>query len=273
MTNEQKIRMRKKSLILIIVGVATALMIFIVLEMTQAYLTDRDAVPNVITVGSVRLEISEGNFTDHSVIAEGQKMEKAPQIINTGHNDEYVFFQIAVPKGNVTLLYESNVQDHNEGTPVGEQSVSELFKLLASATEERPTSDVSIDDNTQKIVFQYHNGDSTSDSKRAGWILLNSNDTGDDYNYYVFGYNKKLIAGNDTATNTTIPLFDEIQLKSFIEEEMTGDGAGVKVDVTAYGIQTDELGIDGLGDYLDETKLNAIWKILVGKQVNDDNGT
>ena len=267
--------MMKKKYILPIVGVTIAMLIFIALRISLAYLTDTESADNVITVGSVNLQISEGSFAQSSVIAEGQKLNKAPKIINTGKNDEYVFFKVAVPKGNVTLLYESNVTiggtEHKEGTPVGngQQSSTELFKMLASTPPN--VSDVSTDDNTKKIVFQYHNGDNTV--PRDGWVLLSTDTTtSTSYNYYIFGYNKKLIAGSDTATNTTVTLFDQIQLKSFIDQELSDSNAPVQVDVTAYGIQADELGPGTLPEYLAKPNLESIWGILERKQVNA-NGT
>lgn len=268
--------MMKKKYILPIVGVTIAMLIFIALRISLAYLTDTESADNVITVGSVNLQISEGSFAQSSVIAEGQKLNKAPKIINTGKNDEYVFFKVAVPKGNVTLLYESdvtenNVVTHKEGTPVGngQQSSTELFKMLANTPN---VSDVSTDDNTKKIVFQYNNGDSTSETKRAGWILLDTkiqNDqtiNGKVYDIYYFGYNKKLLAGS--TGNDTVTLFDQIQLKSFIDQELSNSDAPVQVDVTAYGIQADELGLGTLPEYLAKSDLESIWGILERKQVS-----
>lgn len=269
--------MMKKKYILPIVGVTIAMLIFIALRISLAYLTDTESADNVITVGSVNLQISEGSFAQSSVIAEGQKLNKAPKIINTGKNDEYVFFKVAVPKGNVTLLYESDVTigvtEHKEGTPVGngQQSSTELFKMLASTPPN--VSDASTDDGTKKIVFQYHNGDDTVGSERPGWVLLTDTASVETisekvYAVYIFGYNKKLIAGSDTATNTTVTLFDQIQLKSFIDQEL-GDNNNVEVDVTAYGIQADELNLSTTpGTYLNNTTLTEIWEILERKQVS-----
>lgn len=269
--------MLKKKYILPIAVVAVAAAAAVGICLTLAFLMDTETADNVITVGKVDLQISEGNFPDNSVIAVSQKLEKAPQISNTGLNDEYVFFEVAVPKGNVTLLYESDVTVdetlHKEGTPVGEKSSNELFKMLAASAPETPVSEVSSDDDTKRIVFQYHGGDSTSIKKRAGWILLKSDTTDSSYNHYIFGYNKKLLAGDDASTNTTVTLFDEIQLKSFIDEELDGDDAGIQVNVTAYGIQSDELGLGELGEYLEKTTLEEIWDILVGKQVSVADGT
>lgn len=55
--------------------------------------------------------------------------------------------------------------------------------------------------------------------------------------------------------------------------QLVGNNADVRVDVTAYGIQSDNLGVGELGEYLDKSKLDEIWEILVGKQVSVANGT
>ena len=269
--------MMKKKYILPIVGVTIAMLIFIALRISLAYLTDTESADNVITVGSVNLQISEGSFAQSSVIAEGQKLNKAPKIINTGKNDEYVFFKVAVPKGNVTLLYESNVTigvtEHKEGTKIDEQSMSELFKMLATAGTD--VSEVPDPNNAdpKRVVFAYHSGDDTA--SRAGWILLSGpteyTDTAvtpnKQYDIFIFGYNKKLLAGS--TGNETVTLFDQIQLKSFIDQELSDSNAPVQVDVTAYGIQADELNLSTTpGTYLDGTTLTEIWRILERKQVS-----
>lgn len=84
--------MIKKKYILPLVAVACALTLIFVLKLTFSYLMDTEIADNVITVGGVDLQVSEGSFVNESVVAEGQKLEKAPQIKNTGINDEYVFF-------------------------------------------------------------------------------------------------------------------------------------------------------------------------------------
>lgn len=259
--------MMKKKYLLPIVGAVIVLTALIAVKLTLAYLTDTETANNVITVGKAALKIDEGSYVDESVLAAGQKLAKAPKIINTGTIDEYVFFKVGVPKGEVTLLHESG---DNEGKPAYEKGKYELFKLLASSAE-LTVSDIPNSDDPKKVIVKYHSGDSENGSERAGWIYLsNKTDITDpSYDYYVFGYNQKLIAGKDESTNTTVTLFDEIQLKSFIDEEL-GNNNSVKVDVTAYGIQTDELGYSG--EYLVRAQLEEIWDILERKQVKASGG-
>ena len=264
------IKENKKVVLMIIIGIV-ALTAVIFVKLTLAYLTDMETAENIITVGNVALKIEEGEFPDNSVIAAYQKLSKAPKIINTGSKDEFVFFKVAVPKANVTLLYETDTTiegtKHNAGTKVdkttGEQF--ELFKISASDANGTVTS-ITDDNKPKKVIFDYHSGDSSANNERAGWIYLDTKEpkSDDNYDYYYFGYNKKLIAGKDTETNQTVTLFDEIQLKSFIDEEL-GDSSNVQVDVTAYGIQSDELGYSA--EYLDENSLNEIWDILERKRV------
>ena len=258
---------------------AAAAIALIGLGLTVGYLTDFETKENIVTIGDVDLEISEGSFEPSQTIPEGKKITKAPQIKNTGTKDEYVFFKVAVPKRSVTLLYESDVagpSPHKEGEKVGEQSENEIYKMLASTPPD--TSEVSVNnDYSNKFVFQYHNGVATSGSERKGWVLLSRPTSkiidSKNYSIYVFGYNQKLIAGDNTATNTTVTLFDQVQLKSFIDEEISGNLRATEVDVTAYGIQADELDLDGLGDFLTEVQLKTIWDIIGRKDVTVSGAT
>ena len=268
---------KKSKIFLPIIAVIVALTVLVSARFTMAYLTDTETAENVITVGNVALQIDEGSFTNNSssAVAAYQKIDKSPKIINTGTKDEFVFFQVAVPKARVTLLHETdttiNTTEYKTGTKVVYEGGTttekfELFKMIASTNNNLTVSPIPDNNTPKKVVFNYHSGNSTNTDKKVGWIYLNSKGpiSNDSYNYYVFGYNKKLIAGSDTSTNQTVTLFDQIQLKSFIDEEL-GTSNNVTVEVKAYGIQSDELGYSA--DYLDDTALGEIWDILNRKQV------
>ena len=81
------------------------------------------------------------------------------------------------------------------------------------------------------ITLTKHNKD--------GWIFLESSST-DESNSYVFAYNRKLSPEEETAT-----LFDKVQLKSFINGEVTGEKT---ISVQPYAIQSEKLTADGLTD-------------------------
>lgn len=272
----------------------------IALGSTVSYLADYEDATNVITIGDINLEVSEGSYEDSKVVAAGQTLPKAPTIKNTGEtNDEYVFFSVAIPKRSVTLLYEQtsteNETQHKEGTKYGEASLDEIFKTIAdgiqdgaSATEVSYTVYGSTGGsplNAPQVFVQYNKGiyNATAADAKEGWIYLGSERgktiESKSYDVYWFGYNRKLLKKTSSTTDTTIPLFDRIQLKSFIDEELvskevngtvtTKNDKEVNVIVKAYGIQADNLGITGLPEgngIMTDDKVKEIYDIVNRKQ-------
>lgn len=268
--------MKKRTIAIAAAVAVLSAAVLIVSRTSVAYLMDTEAADNVIQIGQVQVSIDEGTFTDGSTIEVGRKIDKAPKLTNNGKNDEYVFFKVEVPKENVTLLYERNVEDNGnvtnkEGTPNGDKGYYEIFKILA-------TGGTLVKENDPQFVFSYHQGVSTGENKTDGWIVINSSPTevtvnSQKYSQYYFGYNKKLKVGNTTET-----LFDQVQLKSFIDGEVApykdtnNNDQNEKeetVKVTAYAIQADDLGISGVtgaeNEYLDATALGKIWTVVNNK--------
>lgn len=281
-----------------------------------SYLTDAETKTNIITIGNVKLEVSEPNYQDSSVVAAGDSIIKDPIIKNTGTKDEYVFFRVAVPKRKVTLLYEkdtkvgegNNAPTYKEGTPTvknrtinsvtGETTEiktnsDEIYKIIAEgATPENVTAELETDNSEPNVEPQldisYNKGDSVTedeDKRTEGWIYLSreldqkisDEENAPEYDYYYFGYNKRLLNSTDPeGPSVTIPLFDRIQLKSFIDEEINGTPTTKKneeteIVLTAYGVQADSLGIedvDALGrdDFLTKAQLLEVLTIVNGKK-------
>ena len=283
-----------------------------------SYLTDAETKTNIITIGNVKLEVSEPNYQDSSVVAAGDSIIKDPIIKNTGTKDEYVFFRVAVPKRKVTLLYEKDTKvgegddapTYKEGTPTvknrtidsvtGETTEiktnsDEIYKIIAEgATPENVTAELETDNREPNVEPQldisYNKGDSDSvtedeDKRTEGWIYLSreldqkisDEENAPEYDYYYFGYNKRLLnSTNPEVPSVTIPLFDRIQLKSFIDEEINGTPTTKKneeteIVLTAYGVQADSLGIedvDALGrdDFLTKDQLLEVLTIVNGKK-------
>ena len=280
----------KKRRLKIIVPVLAACIAAILLAfgLTVSYLIDTEEAQNVITIGNVSVRLEEGeNYIDNSKVPAGGAPEKAPRLLNTGINDEYVFVRVAVPKSKsgVTLLYDKDVEEngtvvHKEGSKVdlGTATSFELFRTIAKGvTGADGAEPEAVPMNDDPIIdIHYNKGDSTAD--RTGWVFLRKETdqtmTGDTtvYDYFYFGYNKRLAAvTGDTPKNATVNLFDQMQLKSIIDEEMmtgTGDDA-VTVKVDAYAIQADELGIDGLPageNLLTNEQVARVFEIVLRKQ-------
>ena len=253
-------RMKKQKYLLPVAAAVTAAAALITVFMTMSYLTDTEVADNIITIGSVDLKIDEGSFEDSKIIAAGGSLPKAPSIENTGTNDEYVFFEVTVPKKEVTLLYEEDEGEHKTGQKIhSEASVVEIFKMIANGENKADITPNA----PPEIVFGYNKGDA-SESKE-GWVYL-ENETDTDSDKYYFGYNKKL-AANSSTDNKTVTLFDKVTLKSFIEQELSGDGANVQIGVNAIGRQADELGVSGLdSSILTDAKVRELFDIVKRKQ-------
>ena len=222
---------------------------------TTAYFTDIEVKDNIITIGKIDLQLDEGNFPPDTVaIVPGSKVDKAPKLKNTGNRDEFVFLKIAVPKKQVTLLNSS-------GTPIDNLSGSQqIFRIIAN--ESLPMETISTQAG-KDIDFSYHgiNNSGTSGSVLGGWVLLKRTETENEYDEYVFGYNRKLSPNGETST-----LFDAVQLKSFIDGETSRT---VAVNVYGFGIQADNLKTSGTIDYTQTeyslSDLQAIYTIVENK--------
>ena len=285
---------KKIKIILATAAVFAAIAVLLTFKMSLAYLTDAERKDNIITIGNVDLELSEGKYKDEPVIAAGGAPQKAPVISNTGISDEYVFIRVAVPVRKVTLLYEEdstvNGTTHKKGTPTvnnydGQsvvQKSDEIYRTVADGHGDASKTQISLleEDNDApqakpQLDIEYNKGDGNGDNKKVGWVYLgrelnqqvnvSTTDTPDNriYDYYYFGYNRRLKAEADASkVDETIPLFDRIQLKSFIDEELvlmngnnvSKDESGRRADVEdyfyvqAYGIQADSLDIDSLNN-------------------------
>ena len=265
---------------------------------TISYLADYERKDNVITIGNVDIEIDEGEYKDSSTaVAAGSTLPKAPSIKNTGINDTYVFFKVAIPKKEVTLLYEqtttdSNNVEHKEGTKYEGMPVtpngSELFKTIAEGENSASVSGAGYNNagtalSAPDVIVGYNKGDSSN----AGWVYLGSDQNQDidskKYDVYYFGYNKKIVPVPEDAADDAVPpqdywtttLFDQIQLKSFIDEELNKGEGNTKTDyeakvlVDAYGIQADnlDLGLPKNG-ILSDDQVKSVFEIVQRKGVS-----
>ena len=353
------VKIKKSKVILPVVAVCVAVAVLLTVRLSLSYLMDEEAKENTITLGNVSIKLDEGeDYIDSSVIAAGGVLPKAPKVTNTGTNDEYVFIRIAVPVRNVTLLYEENttvegteykegqptVKNYNTTTSAVEARNDEIFRTVADGHPAGEISKVS-DTGTPAITLPqidiaYNKGTykSNEGQSKEGWIYIEReqnkkiDNTKDLYDFYYFGYNRRLKYENDSLKITyhweaqltdgnwtrtfsmtqteyekafpssgndgtfrdnipadlkdknewervptldkTIPLFDRIQLKSFIDEELTSktteNGTTTKsdvyqyFDVKAYAIQADDLGTDELNNLGDAVLPDDTIKTIFG---------
>ena len=224
-------------------------------------------------------------YEEDTTIGEGNEAKKYKEGTPTVNN-----MQIDSTTGAVTIKANSDeiYRIISEGVKDGAKATDIIDEL---------GSDVREPNKKPQLDFSYNKGNSDNtneNGKTAGWIYLSreldkkisDDENAPKYDYYYFGYNKRLLPkstqnnenqNNNTQTDTssvTIPLFDRIQLKSFIDEEIN-DGnptskknEETKILIDAYGIQADSLGgdLNNLSDFLDKTTLNKILNIVNGKK-------
>ena len=213
---------------------------------TIAYMTDNEAATNTFTVGKVQVDLTEPDWPgndDPSVknLVSNQEVQKDPQVTNTGVNDAIVFMSVEVPVKDVTVVGADGTKGAKEKT--------ELFWFKDTA-------------DTQG-TFTNHFSDE--------WMELTSKGEKDaatgDTNTYVFAHKTAV-----TKDGKTDPLFDKIQMKNVIENEVTA-GAAQNIKVSTYAIQASEVleGDTDLTDTLDEETLGKIYDIYFNQ--NDGGAT
>lgn len=206
---------------------------------TFAYLTDNEGAVNTFTVGKVQIDLTEpdypGNDSDDvKELVPNEEVAKDPQVTNTGANDALIFMTVEVPVKNVTVV-------GSDGTK-GEKSPTELFWFKTAADE--------------KGSFANH-------FNTTDWMELTGKGTqgteDGSTTTYVFAYRNAVAADGETN-----PLFDKVQLKNIVENEVTvGEAQDIKVK--AYAIQASSVleGDTDLTGELTEANLGKIFDIYL----------
>lgn len=248
--------MRKNKMI--VTGAACGLIAAMTIGGTMAYLTDSEQTSNTFTVGKVKIDLEEPNWdtTDSNnnkipdraeKLVPNQELDKNPQIENTGSNNAVVFMKVTVPTKYVTKVADDGTLDAD-----GRKSQEIIyFKDIADAQSK--------EENNFDTKWQEITAEETADTGATA--------AKDGVRTYVFGYKTKLTPGE-----TTTPLFDKIQIKNVIEDEIL-DNVANDIKVEAFAIQAEEVldktGAD-LTDNLSVSNMKTIYDIFVKQSTSYD---
>ena len=218
---------KKKWKICVIVGLLVALT---TIGGVSAYFTDTDTSVTTFTVGKIEIDLQEPEWeakedTDGNGIPdEAERMEPAqsitkdPLVENIGTNDAFIFVTVETP-------YRNLITANMDGTKNQAKDVA---------------------------VYSYETN--------TNWILIGTTYKKDAEEHYIsekklYAYAKEdgacipLKAG--ASTNT---LFDRVTVANILEGQMS-EAKNLEQRITAYGIQTTNLQVEGVD-------AASIWKII-----------
>jgi predicted ribosomally synthesized peptide with SipW-like signal peptide len=210
-----------------------------------AYLTDNESHTNTVQVsGNVRVDLVEPNWDETDGDGNGipdksqetvpnQEVLKDPKVINTGENPAIVFLRLTVPVKDVTRVLDDgtlvqknkNVEKNAQGMYHEPQDIF-FFKQANDATglhanhwnakwKRLPAEEYNTELDVDEVTYQ---------PQKVGQAV------------YVFGW-EDVLAPNGTATDT---LFDKIQIRNIIENEIASDQVQ-NIKLETFAIQADNL--------------------------------
>lgn len=247
-----------------------------------AYLTDNEAHTNVVQMsGNIRIDLVEEHWDTTDTDSDGvpdksekvvpnQEINKDPKVINTGENPTFVFLRMTVPVKDVTRVTDNGTLIRKDGFTTTAVSEAEGVKKYHEPQELFFFKRGLVTAQDQDAVTLHEN------NFNEGWVRLDrqfNTDTGVDGAYnlanatsvgqavYVFGWKDVLVPRNETA-----PLYDKIQIKNIIEQEVASDQIQ-NIRLEAFGIQSDNLIVGGekftKTANLEQSELEAIYDIFV----------
>lgn len=181
---------------LIVMALAVAMCVGIV--GISAYFTDAETVTNEFVIGEVSLSLQEPNWEEPTQMLPNDEIDKDPQILNDGKNDEYVFLTVAVP-------YKNLVTANEDGTKNAAADV-ELFTYEIDA------------ENWVQV------GNAEKDTENG--VVL-----------YTYAYAKNDAMTALAKDQTTTPLFESVKFANIVEDQNM-ENTQVDIVIKAYGIQT-----------------------------------
>jgi hypothetical protein len=245
-----------------------------------AYLTDNEAHTNVVQMsGNIRIDLVEEHWDTTDTDSDGvpdkaekvvpnQEISKDPKVINTGENPTFVFLRMTVPVKDVTRVTDNGtlVRKDNSDVAIVDQTTGakkyhepqELFFFKRGLTTATNGDAITLHENHFNDGWVRLDRQFNTDTTVAGAYDMN---TAVGQAVYVFGWKDVLVPRNETAT-----LYDKIQIKNIIEQEVASDQIQ-NIRLEAFGIQSDNLIVDGekftKKANLTQSELEKIYDIFV----------
>jgi len=270
----------------LLVSISVLLIAALAVGMTVAYLTDRESITNVFTLGDVSIELTE-DFEQGVTLTPGVNIKKIPTITNVGKNDAWVWLTFSIP-ANLDYWAPSTEQGSSANiihwNPIG-------------ATTEGYVTDARVQNAIDKGILPQ--GTTAADILAANktWNVFNTFVEGTAncyteeihgvrYNTYVIPYNKAIVPGE-----TTLPSIYNIYMDPQIDIDPNGDlyrvvnGNATKVNwnivtdgapiayVGAYAVQVENFdNVQAAYDaYVGQWgKLNAAFELTIPVEIEND---
>lgn len=263
------------------IALAASIGLIAIIGTTAAFLTSNDSADNQFTIGKVALDIQE-DFDKDRKLAAGEIITKQPKVRNTGTVNELFFVEVSVPCMNAAFLTDDGQRITPEGVTLSDPPKAEeflqteqIFNLLANGSPAKgniisPVTDANGVKRNWELSYNAPSAES------PGWVYVKQTESQKSYqnvqgmrdgiyDTYVLGYSVWVEPDKDT-----IPVFDKLQLRSIIDGDVKGGTVG-QVQVNAYTIQADDLGIESLNgngsvhSQYDQTDLTKIYRIIENK--------
>ena len=228
--------MRKSYKTLIASVIACTLVGTLAFNGTLAYLTDTEGATNIVTVGKVQIDLEEPGYP-------GNNSDEVKRVIP---NQEIVKDpQVENTGNNAALIYlkveipQENFTEMGLDGTLGEKKMQDLFALKG------------LDGDWELIKTTISTNADTQKTKTT----------------YVYAYRKPLAKGT-----TTSKLFDKVQMKNAIENDLSGNVEDVVITacaIQATDIPGEDLTVGGDG-YLNTTTLNNVYTIFVNQSGDKD---
>lgn len=212
-----------------------------------AYLTDEKKMPDgKISVGKagVILKVNGEDTADQTKVTAAnlvcnEKVALQPEVYNSGTVPEVVYLKVTVPRTTYRPVALDGTCESSTTGP--------LVQFLSS----KETKNMAGEGTTVQTA------DTDGSTVHGGWILVDSKEAEaqgtaqQGTKTFVYGYQRPLEAGA-----TTDPLFDQVQLKNFVQSDKTEGGS---VEIVCQAIQSSNVNDASLqGNESDEEARTAL---------------